>query len=710
MMISKNKRIPEGVPDIKLPTRRKVNIFCDFETFLWADGFPVWKYKDEENFSSVLAEKCEVVPWLLGIYTPAIKVNDKGDEYVDNTDYKKITSAEYPHNKFFDLLSKYWNLGYLPVVWFHNASYDLTAAIETCLRELDPDIKVFFTVKTDRTFISGSMESPKYGFKVKFADTLLYKRISLGEIGEMFGSPKGEIPYQMMDLYINNGVVYYTDWGTGELQHIELEKCENYVIQDVYLLYKYHEQLEKETELITLTINDSTNRRVKTTTQGVHARSLLDLWMHKNRNERFENSFRFEVDKEMGEIMLNSLTGGFTTLNKKCFHYICNENEEITSFDCNSMYPYVMTTGLPYGKLLTQKPKEECIEWVVIACKDVYWDYEMKILKTPPIPQNKQSYSFDLPKKIFITRDILEYIKKYSQGEFIEYEVYYQKKTKAVGDFMDYLYNLRKTIQDNRDSRKEDLDRTNDINERIALETEIENLDQQQKGVKTTMNSLYGKLAQKCYLEQLIYYNGKYNSHINMENPYRCVLTGAYIALMGRFILYTKIQEVIRSGFTFLYSDTDSIKFAYPKHEREKLTEIFGVDRRELGDWKNEGYWNEFHTPGKKKKYLLLNPNKPEETVITLSGIKNSILGAFLNGLHKDSKKTIKDLRYIFHEKNNVLFKNAKNGTVRTLASDQTVIYPIHVSSNPSLKEVTAECDVINGEHVLKIYGQKNSK
>lgn len=229
----------------------------------------------------------------------------------------------------------------------------------------------------------------------------------------------------------------------------------------------------------------------------------------------------------------------------------------------------------------------------------------------------------------------------------------------------------------------------------------------QEKGIKTTMNSLYGKMCEKSYLSNIVYFDGKFNKILDENAVYRCSLTGAFIALKGRVMLYKQIKKVIEHGFKFLYADTDSVMFAYPKKEENKLNDIFGFNTGKLGQWKNEGSWNEFHTPGKKKKYTLINYLEPHKSEIKLSGIlDNPYVHALKNGLRITTDKTLEDLRYIFNKNSNVLFKNAKNNTVRTNKFNQIVIHPIHVSSNVGVK-TTAEIYIDNetGQYVLKKYG-----
>lgn len=206
-----NNRDPREPPKIYFPTKMKrINIFADFETFLYTEGYELTGLTEEET-EATLAAHCKVIPWLMGYSAPAIKT-DGVKMYVDEEHYQNHWSIDYPHEDFFRLLGNLYKLGYIPVIWFHNTSYDLTAAIGTAFKKLDPEMNCHFYCKDDdKAFLHGAMSSGKYGFRAEFGDTLLYRRISLAVVGEMLGYPKGEIPYTMANLCVIDGKVLYTN-------------------------------------------------------------------------------------------------------------------------------------------------------------------------------------------------------------------------------------------------------------------------------------------------------------------------------------------------------------------------------------------------------------------------------------------------------------------------------------------------------------------
>lgn len=136
------------------------------------------------------------------------------------------------------------------------------------------------------------------------------------------------------------------------------------MLTDVEILHQYYLQLQDEKELMTLAVNKE-HAKIKTTTQGIHSKNLLDLFIHKQTNHRLENMFRFPIDE--GEYMAQqrSKSGGYSSLNRYTKHFRCEdayEGWEITSYDCNSMYPSIMKEGLPYGDLLDVPPMCKYVE------------------------------------------------------------------------------------------------------------------------------------------------------------------------------------------------------------------------------------------------------------------------------------------------------------------------------------------------------------
>lgn len=303
----------------------------------------------------------------------------------------------------------------------------------------------------------------------------------------------------------------------------------------------------------------------------------------------------------------------------------------------------------------------------------------MEVCENPPIPVKQQSMK-DKVLEFYIDRETLEFIKENMNEDaiIVEHYSYYQRVTNIVGDFVNYLYKTRN------DLRKA-------MDEVDSASADYLKYDVMQKGVKTTMNALYGKLCEGTYEVKTWYTHEGFN-HAIVDNVKRCnMLAGVYIALRGRYILYKKIKGVLERGFKFLYADTDSVKFAHPPGSEHAIEEVFGLRTDELGGWKCEGTWHEYINPGKKKKYCFINWDDCTKSSFTLSGIHDKYIVALKNGLVYHPDQTVSDLRYIFDAKNNVVFRDAKTKKTRTMQLEQYIIMDIDVSSNPT-KPKNGEC------------------
>lgn len=680
--MGKNSKGPKIIYE---PWRKKINIFADCETYI--DCNRLNSELDDEDTLNAL-KYGTLIPWLVAFRVP--KVVKNGNTYINTGIYETFISWNYPHKNFFEKMKELYKKGFTPVVWFHNAAYDLSAMFPTMFNDYDPNSKCFFYCKgKDKSFLHGGAEMS--GLKIMFGDTLLYRKISLSAVGEMFGIPKGEIPYKMANLSISGGNVHYYDWGAKTFSFIPLKKCVDYVANDVYLLHRYYTQLNEERDLITEAINGENVPNIKNKTQATHSRALLDLYIYKTKNLAYADLFRYDITKEEYQIQKRSKKGGYCSRNKEIYSFICPTGWLIGSYDCNSMYPNIMLEGLPCGPLVEKKPAGEFIEWVIISTKKACWGKLMACCENVPIPIKLQNGN-----PFYITRDLLNFIyaNMSEDSEIVEIATKYQSKTYIVGEFIKYLYNLRKEIEGNAKRLEEGREVSN------AITSEINRLKVMGKGVKTTMNSLYGKFCEDSYLK--ISYRDKvgYYDYEDENAKYYNQLTGIYIADIGRLKIYEKIRLVIEAGFKFLYSDTDSVKFAYPTEKIDVVNTIFDEESEIIGDWCTEGVFHEYHNPGARKKYVFLNTDEPTKSNIALSGINGNLyFTGYENKLIYKPEEAFKELRYIFSKSKNVVFIEAKTRTIRTINTQQPIIAEVKAQTNPGLKKVSAECFI--GEDLL---------
>lgn len=143
-----------------------------------------------------------------------------------------------------DMAMVYNEWRFTPVVYFHNSSYDIPM-IEPLLKVLDEDIILYSYVKpTDKGFIRGAFESPKYNVFWEFGDTLQYdKTISISKAGEMLGKPKIKgIPYGLCDVRVEGDDFVYEDLHTGETKSYPIKKYLEYAENDVTIMRELNER------------------------------------------------------------------------------------------------------------------------------------------------------------------------------------------------------------------------------------------------------------------------------------------------------------------------------------------------------------------------------------------------------------------------------------------------------------------------------------
>lgn len=164
-------------------------------------------------------------------------------------------------------------------------------------------------------------------------------------------------------------------------------------------------------------------------------------------------------------------------------------------------------------------------------------------------------------------------------------------------------------------------------------------------------------------------------------------MSGLYVAWKGRLLIYKHLNDILKRRITFLYCDTDSIKFAHSINLQVPL--LFDISPERLGAWKDEGRFNEFCC-NKRKKYVLINYKEPEKSKFALSGINGSLkIPDILIKYLKDPKthnETLNHIRKIFSHEHSVIIKNAKNVRVLAETYDQTVIKTTDFNTNPNLK------------------------
>lgn len=161
----------------------------------------------------------------------------------------------------------------------------------------------------------------------------------------------------------------------------------------------------------------------------------------------------------------------------------------------------------------------------------------MECLQTGVIGKTKQNELVSF----FILKEYFDFIKENADLEYTISGVYYQHKTRVLRDQIDKYYNKRMEVR----ARMEKLDPTQNNYQQL-----YEDMDDQQKGLKLLMNSLYGKMCEKAHHTGCIYHEGEFKNFISDSsiNNYPCILTGSYIIYRARLELLNKIKAVREQG------------------------------------------------------------------------------------------------------------------------------------------------------------------
>lgn len=202
--------------------------------------------------------------------------------------------------------------------------------------------------------------------KIWIGDTLLYQNVSLRKLGEQLGYPKGEIPYDMANLRISEcgEFIEYKTIDKMDEKSFSLREAIEYCKRDVEILEHVHKnQIKAKRAMTKAILGADVEREIKSSTQGTHARELLTLFM---KGIDFERDFRCPVSRE--EYHKMESVGGYTSISRFCSRHMCTEEERISSFDVNSMYPYIMSGPMPYGPLCDIKPRGEFMTWIECWC------------------------------------------------------------------------------------------------------------------------------------------------------------------------------------------------------------------------------------------------------------------------------------------------------------------------------------------------------
>lgn len=674
----------------------RIAVYADTETWYVTYGLKPWEHIGKPHAGAIVAEMT-VFPCIISWQYPRRNLKkDRSDTYEAGGWIKKTRFIQYLDHfeEFMDDMSYIYNEWRLtPTLYFHNSMYDIPV-IEPLLRELDPDIILYTYVKpTDKGFIRGAFESKKYNVFWEFGDTWQYdKSISIAKAGEILGKPKIKgIPYGLCDIRLDDGNIVYEDLHTGETKTYPKDKYMEYAERDVDIMRELNERKEDKMNKANELMVEGYDKMDKelfnkyNLTISAHSKKIANTFLKQTGWTDCNTTFRFNLKettlgdfKDLYYQTIKSNHGGFTTYNKGIPLYDCPDDMHIKYYDRNSMYPTIMTEAIPYGDILTEPPSDPYVTWYSIAVDEIEWKEHFSCMRNQAFGENKCN-----GKPFFCLKEYFDFVMENANVKYTKLGTYYQRKARILAPLIKKYYDQRKNVKDAMKILEKD---------GLRGSPKYEDLDNQQASLKLLMNALYGKLCEKGHLISCVYSGGEYHKYEEEAEYYPCILTGSFITYMGRLSLLNKIKSVLDAGHEFLYCDTDSVILACPKDV--DLTSIFGVDRGNLGEWKEEGTFDLFLNKGDKKKYALFNRRDKSLSIedrykLALSGIHKSVQEIIKDQLKLNFDRVMADICTMFNPKNNVLIKNCKPLHVQSNKGGQQIIYNTDFLMNRRLKRLT---------------------
>ncbi|MFW6130098.1 MAG: DNA polymerase [Atribacterota bacterium] len=393
---------------------------------------------------------------------------------------------------------------------------------------------------------------------VVFLDTMNHLKLGVKNIGSIIGINKLKQPDFIGRMPIN---VY------------ECRELEEYNIRDSYISFKFAKFLQ-----------DAYNE-LGTNIKYTVASTSFNLFKNKYLKHIIE-----QPEKEILKIIFNAYYGGRT----ECFIHgfiQCSENEELSLYDINSLYPFVMKKyNYPFPNSLkySDNPDLDLInKYMGISYCYVSVPDNIKYPVLPYRHKNKSEFKLIFPRgKFYGWYSHIELKKAIELGyKIIPYESYYY--TQSFNPFKDFVSDLYK--------------------KRLWYKQQGSKME---IVTKILLNSLYGKMAQKLEQTELYFcFSKEQKEKINefFESNYKRTLKGEevrykidspdlniiknengecieqnrlyyitdlettnypkfinpiipiYVTAYARLELYKLFEEAYNNGCDIYYCDTDSI-------------------------------------------------------------------------------------------------------------------------------------------------------
>lgn len=583
--------------------------------------------------------------------------------------------------QYLDTQSKKYDL----IVYVHNAAFDipfLSAARDKYFKNFD-EIKIIEEYGNKRCIrCKWTIKKPGYKTQnIEFKDTNLFENRSLKKCIENFIDENGEkmnkdkIEYEKTNMEFNDdGSIkcYYINKrikvginSKGEIvdkkesikvnwDDVAVQEYE-YLVNDIKGLPLLDIQQMRLKNIAYNTVKEKCNltdmkprqkrRLLQALTKGTFGKMLcswiqeheyadneqIKKWVELHKGNYFNAllKHRYE-DKESYLMDLRSMFGGFTSFGRYDT-WTGKQGEFAYLVDVNSLYPSIMSEGLPVGAVLNEKPEgiegvDYLKQYIFKPVYETYKDKKNRNVYKAILPRWKPQYPFRtnvLGNSFFIKYKYIEGEKKPSD-EFTIWSFYFEDVIKKMCDykfeFVGYRYQLLgNPLIKYMDAMQKIKQENTDFDEGSGSVTEIK-----YQASKILSNAMYGKSMEKKH-EDTIYFHDKLRLYMNKdefklcggeihEEPYFTGNTGSYICSKARHTLILAMKAIFDLGGDIYYCDTDSIMFTL---EGELPKEI-PIHNKELGKFKVERIFNCFRGNGKCKKYhvSLRNINLKDSEII----------------------------------------------------------------------------------------------
>lgn len=515
---------------------------------------------DEDVKKGDLIVKNPLAVWLAYGIVKLYKING---EVVERCYFREW----FELSKFFDEISS--KFCYYKILCFvHNLSYEFDFLIKNISKP-----KTLLSNSSHNIISSVLEEWPNIEFRCTYQLT----GYSLKKLGEMLNFPKLESEYRC---------IFPADEVTDE----EIEYCD----RDVDIVAKYIVEIALKEYKILFNIPYTKTGRV---------RKVFKEFYSKDKSEK---DWDLMPDENCYQALLDSFSGGLVFSNSLFCNITLNN---VHSYDIKSSYPFAqLSEEYPYtikksvpDKMMMKKFKFWIAKIKFTNIKSKFTWNCLSISKMNDFDkENSLFFNGKLVRAKWIVRTVtnvdFEIIKNtYSYDDFEIIEFYKcEKYGKLPEPFIETIKHFSKKKHDYKVICKENPTAENEREYMLA---------------KNDFNSIYGMTVQKIMQsefsidENFLWVEIEKEYKQSDKHLYRNFLFGIYTTAYARRNLINGILK--NCPYTFVYCDTDSIKFIGENKfisTNKKLEEYQNIESlKELGEFEFEGTYEKFKTLGAKK-------------------------------------------------------------------------------------------------------------